>query len=107
MNSSTDNSAMHIAKISDCSSTVRTMFTERAYGYAKPVIRISLFLFYRPGFIRLNMPFFFDAATIDFIMEAVDAIATHGWKLLPCVSYWSCIPTQHQSLVTLMFRNLE
>ena len=26
-----------------------------------------------------------DDATVDFVLEAVDMVATHGWKLLPQV----------------------
>ena len=60
------------------------------YRFELEVLLLILFclVYFRPGFVRLNMPFFFDDATIDFILEAVDAIANHGWKLLPYVSCW-------------------
>ncbi|XP_048585215.1 uncharacterized protein LOC5521527 isoform X3 [Nematostella vectensis] len=37
----------------------------------------------KPGFARLNLPFFMDDETVHFVLEAVDMVATHGWKLLP------------------------
>ena len=44
------------------------------------------FSFFRPGFVRVNLPFFMGKDTVDFVLEAVDVVATHGWKLLPQVS---------------------
>lgn len=37
----------------------------------------------RPGFTRLNFPFFIPDDEADFIIEAVSIIAREGWKLLP------------------------
>ncbi|XP_066027051.1 probable cysteine desulfurase isoform X1 [Pocillopora verrucosa] len=37
----------------------------------------------KPGFARVNLPYFMDDETVHFVLEAVDMIATHGWKLLP------------------------
>ncbi|KAK3595795.1 hypothetical protein CHS0354_025432 [Potamilus streckersoni] len=37
----------------------------------------------RPGFTRINLSYFFDDETLDFVIKAVDMVATHGWKLLP------------------------
>lgn len=37
----------------------------------------------KPGFVRLNLPYFMSDPTIDFVLNAVDMVATHGWKLLP------------------------
>ena len=39
----------------------------------------------RPGFARINLPYFMDDDTAHFVLEAVDMVATHGWKLLPQV----------------------
>ena len=41
----------------------------------------------KPGFTRLNLPYFFDEQTIDYVIHAVDMVATHGWKLLPQYTY--------------------
>ena len=40
---------------------------------------------FRPGFARINLPYFMDDYTVHFVLEAVDMVATHGWKLLPQV----------------------
>ncbi|XP_063961186.1 uncharacterized protein LOC129269590 [Lytechinus pictus] len=37
----------------------------------------------RPGFARLNFPFFMSEEEKDFVMEAVAMVAENGWKLLP------------------------
>ncbi|XP_078602131.1 uncharacterized protein LOC144876565 [Branchiostoma floridae x Branchiostoma japonicum] len=37
----------------------------------------------RPGFARLNLPYFATDECVDFVLEAVAMVAEHGWKLLP------------------------
>jgi len=37
----------------------------------------------RPGFARINLSYFMDDETVHFVLEAVDMVATQGWKLLP------------------------
>lgn len=37
----------------------------------------------RPGFSRLNLPYFMTDKDIDFVLEAVKMVAEEGWKLLP------------------------
>ena len=37
----------------------------------------------KPGFCRLNLPYYADDSEIDFIIDAVVLISEHGWKLLP------------------------
>ncbi|MCX5747668.1 MAG: aminotransferase class V-fold PLP-dependent enzyme [Proteobacteria bacterium] len=37
----------------------------------------------KPGWIRVNFNYFISETIFDFIVRAVDVIATHGWKLLP------------------------
>ena len=44
----------------------------------------------RPGFVRLNFPFFMDEKTVDFVLEALCFIAKEGWKLLPEVGRDAC-----------------
>ena len=41
----------------------------------------------RPGFVRVNLPYFYDDETCDYIINAVDMVATHGWRLLPQVLF--------------------
>ena len=38
---------------------------------------------YRPGFVRLNLPYFMSDEEIEFVIEAVKMVASDGWKLLP------------------------
>ncbi|KAK2552605.1 putative cysteine desulfurase [Acropora cervicornis] len=37
----------------------------------------------RPGFVRLNLPYFMSDDAVHFVLEAVKMVAEHGWKLLP------------------------
>lgn len=37
----------------------------------------------KPGFVRLNLPFFFSEEAIDYILTAVEMVAKDGWTLLP------------------------
>lgn len=37
----------------------------------------------KPGWVRLGFNFFFSDTVADYIIEAVNLIAKHGWKLLP------------------------
>ncbi|MBA2664531.1 MAG: aminotransferase class V-fold PLP-dependent enzyme [Bradymonadaceae bacterium] len=37
----------------------------------------------KPGWVRLNFNYFISETVFEFLVEAVDLVATHGWKLLP------------------------
>ncbi|XP_033110209.1 uncharacterized protein LOC117111409 [Anneissia japonica] len=37
----------------------------------------------RPGFSRINLPYFMSDAAVDFVVSAVAMVADEGWKLLP------------------------
>ncbi|XP_022086161.1 uncharacterized protein LOC110976840 [Acanthaster planci] len=37
----------------------------------------------RPGFTRLNLPYFMDDECVEFVLDAVSLTAQHAWKLLP------------------------
>ena len=39
----------------------------------------------RPGFTRLNLPYFISEEQLDFVLQAVAMVTEHGWKLLPQV----------------------
>ncbi|ELU08113.1 hypothetical protein CAPTEDRAFT_90010, partial [Capitella teleta] len=41
----------------------------------------------RPGFVRLNLPFFMTDDELDFVLEAVKLVAEFGWKLLPLYNF--------------------
>ena len=42
---------------------------------------------YRPGFARINLPFFMSDEGIDYVLKSVSMVAEHGWKLLPQVCF--------------------
>ena len=37
----------------------------------------------KPGWVRVNFNYFISEAVFDYILEAVDLVADHGWRLLP------------------------
>lgn len=37
----------------------------------------------KPGWVRVNFNYFISETAFEFILDAVDLVATHGWKLLP------------------------
>merc|ERR1712223_2072784 len=39
--------------------------------------------FLRPGFSRLNLPWFATTEEIDYILEALEFVCNHGWKFMP------------------------
>lgn len=41
----------------------------------------------RPGFARFSLHYTMSDETVDFVLRAVDWVATHGWKLLPDYAY--------------------
>ena len=41
--------------------------------------------YHRPGFTRLNLPYFISEEQLDFVLQAVAMVTEHGWKLLPQV----------------------
>ena len=36
----------------------------------------------KPGWVRVTLPYYLSPQTADFVIEAVDLVATHGWRLL-------------------------
>ena len=44
---------------------------------------VYCFRFDRPGFTRFNLPYFEDDETVDFILDAIEVVAKHGWRMLP------------------------
>ncbi|KAL7063145.1 hypothetical protein AAHC03_01510 [Spirometra sp. Aus1] len=41
----------------------------------------------RPGFTRINLPFFYPDEELEFILDAIVFIATYGWYFLPFYEY--------------------
>ncbi|XP_070208308.1 uncharacterized protein [Littorina saxatilis] len=38
---------------------------------------------FKPGFTRLNLPYFMTEEELDFVLQAVTMVTRHGWTLLP------------------------
>ena len=56
--------------------------------YIYRVAKVSLTntpCYHRPGFTRLNLPYFISEEQLDFVLQAVAMVTEHGWKLLPQV----------------------
>ncbi|WP_346836506.1 aminotransferase class V-fold PLP-dependent enzyme [Microbulbifer sp. SAOS-129_SWC] len=41
----------------------------------------------KPGWVRLNFNYFLDEETVDYLIEAMEIIAEHGYRLLPYYQY--------------------
>lgn len=37
----------------------------------------------RPGWVRLNFNYFIDEAEFEYLLSAIELVASHGWRLLP------------------------
>ena len=37
----------------------------------------------KPGWVRVNFNYFITEAVFEYVLDAVDLVATHGWRLLP------------------------
>ena len=40
-------------------------------------------MLFRPGWVRLNFNYFIDEDEFEYLVRAVELVATHGWRLLP------------------------
>ena len=41
----------------------------------------------KPGWVRVNLNYFLSEAVFEFVLDAVNFVATQGWKLLPCYTF--------------------
>lgn len=41
----------------------------------------------RPGWVRLNFNYFISPQEFDYLLGALELVAEHGWRLLPCYRY--------------------
>lgn len=41
----------------------------------------------KPGWVRLNFNYFLDVETVDYLIDAIDLIAEHGYRMLPFYQY--------------------
>lgn len=51
----------------------------------------------KPGWVRANFNYFITDTMFDFILRAVDFVATHGWKLLPMYRFDPTSGTWHHA----------
>lgn len=71
--------------------------------HGNPRVNVALFERLKPGFARLNLPWFAPEEEIDYILDALELVADQGWKLVPQYNYngdtgeWS----HHASAVTV------
>ena len=54
---------------------------ERSHAFEREISRGCEGI--KPGWIRVNFNYFLSDATADFILDAVDLVASEGWRLLP------------------------
>ena len=47
---------------------------------------LCILSFNRPGFTRINLPYFLGDEEMSFILKAVALVSDYGWKLLPQVT---------------------
>ena len=41
----------------------------------------------RPGWVRLSFNYFIDDDELEYLLRALELVAEHGWRLLPCYAY--------------------
>ncbi len=54
---------------------------ERSHAFEREISRGCEGI--KPGWVRVNFNYFLSAAVADFLLDAVDLVATEGWRLLP------------------------
>ena len=57
---------------------VHSFLSENRRDLGKEVLNVM-----KPGFVRLNFPYFLDDECVEFILTAIETVAREGWKLLP------------------------
>ena len=43
----------------------------------------------RPGFVRVSLGFYWSKETLQYVIDAVNFVATHGWRFLPAYTFFS------------------
>lgn len=41
----------------------------------------------KPGFVRLNLPYFMNTDELNFVIKAIEMLSEHAWKLLPLYTF--------------------
>ena len=68
---------------------------------------MRIFSYSRPGFTRLNLSFFANDYEIEYILHAVQFVATEGWKFLPLVSKRSILNVFAIEIVFFSIRTIQ
>jgi selenocysteine lyase/cysteine desulfurase len=58
---------------------------DRSHAFEREIARGCEGL--KPGWVRVNFNYFIDRHTFDYVIEAVQMVAEHGWKLLPLYEF--------------------
>lgn len=58
---------------------------EQSKALAAAVVQGAAVL--RPGWVRLGFNYFIDESEFDYVLSAIELVALHGWRLLPCYRY--------------------
>lgn len=59
-----------------------------AKEFEKQLLIDDIHEYLRPGFTRLSFNYFFDETTVQYIIDAVNFVANHGWKFLPYYTFY-------------------
>ncbi len=54
---------------------------ERSHGFEREIARGCEGI--KPGWVRVNFNYFLTQAVFEYVLDAVDLVATYGWRLLP------------------------
>lgn len=60
---------------------VPVLLIEQMYAWAKE--KEQLFQLVKMGFTRLSFNYFFDEETVDYVLDCIEWLSIHGYKLLP------------------------
>ncbi|CAF2071588.1 unnamed protein product [Rotaria magnacalcarata] len=78
--------ALDLLNINDAKTDTYCLFmTENANARGNEGIVRTMMM--KPGFTRLNLPYFSTDEEIDYIFNAIEFIAADGWKFLPLYTY--------------------
>ncbi len=58
---------------------------ERSHAFEREIARGCEGI--KPGWVRVNFNYFLSEAVFEFILEAVDLVASEGWRLLPSYAF--------------------
>ncbi|CAF3941093.1 unnamed protein product [Rotaria sordida] len=78
--------ALDLLNINDAKTNTYCLFmTENAGARGNDGIVRTMMM--KPGFSRVNLPYFVTDGEIEYILHAIEFIAVHGWKFLPLYTY--------------------